>query len=479
VPVMSSLLIVYDPLHGGPEAVRLLMEKLGEAPAMLPPPRRIEIPVKYGGPEGPDLERVARHAGLSSEEVVARHSGAEYQVALLGFSPGFPYMVGLPEELATPRLSTPRLQVPAGSVAIAGNQTGIYPRHSPGGWNLIGRTSAKLCDWEREDPFLLRPNDRVAFIRSEIRRFDFPEKRAPLPVEDPVLELRTSGLLTSVQDLGRRGHAHQGVPPSGAMDPLAMRLANLAAGNREGAPALEFAFPGPRMAFLRNASFSLGGADFGAQLNGRPVPSYERLTAKEGEELRFEESRTGQWGYLALAGGISSRHSLGSAATDTRSGLGAPLSAGARLSLEDEPAARGRRVPPDLAPLPRRNALVRFVPALQGPPGDLDGATVTLSGVRDRSGYRTESPEFGAAQGSIPSEGIPPGTIQLPPDGRLIFLLADRPTTGGYQKVAFFASVDGRLIAQSPPGAKLTLRKIEATEARRLYCEREEAIGRL
>lgn len=125
--------------------------------------RTVEIPVVYGGSAGPDLDNVARHTGLSVNEVIARHSGAEYVVYFLGFLPGFAYMGGLDTSLATPRHTTPRVSIPAGSVGIGGEQTGIYPMASPGGWQLIGRTSLQLFDPAQQPPTLLRPGDRVRF----------------------------------------------------------------------------------------------------------------------------------------------------------------------------------------------------------------------------------------------------------------------------------------------------------------------------
>jgi KipI family sensor histidine kinase inhibitor len=133
--------------------------------------RIIEIPVCYGSEFGPDIADVAAHANLSVEEVVARHAGATYTVAMLGFMLGFPYLRGLPPELATPRRATPRTQVPAGSVAIGGAQTGIYPRELPGGWQLIGRTPLELFDPSRDEPALLRPGLRVRFVPIDARDF--------------------------------------------------------------------------------------------------------------------------------------------------------------------------------------------------------------------------------------------------------------------------------------------------------------------
>ena len=130
--------------------------------APLAPGRSVEIPVVY---DGADLEAVAQLAGLSAEEVVERHAAADYVVAFIGFAPGFAYLIGGDERLAVPRLAKPRERVPAGSVAVAGPYSGIYPRDSPGGWRLLGRTSLTLFDPERAAPALLTSGDRVRFTR--------------------------------------------------------------------------------------------------------------------------------------------------------------------------------------------------------------------------------------------------------------------------------------------------------------------------
>ena len=125
--------------------------------------RTIEIPVRYGGELGPDLEDVARHCGLPQDEIVTRHRGADYLVHAIGFAPGFPYLGGLPDKLRTPRRTTPRTQVAAGSLGIGGAQTGIYPITTPGGWQIIGRTPVALFRPGEGEPSLLRVGDRVKF----------------------------------------------------------------------------------------------------------------------------------------------------------------------------------------------------------------------------------------------------------------------------------------------------------------------------
>lgn len=135
-------------------------------------PRIVEIPVRYGGAFGEDLDTAASLLGLVSDEVIARHSAPLYTVAMIGFAPGFPYLSGLDSALALPRLATPRTRVLAGSVGIGGAQTGIYPRESPGGWRLIGRTPLRLFDPQRASPSLLAPGDRVRFVAIDDDAFD-------------------------------------------------------------------------------------------------------------------------------------------------------------------------------------------------------------------------------------------------------------------------------------------------------------------
>ncbi|HSJ31710.1 MAG TPA: 5-oxoprolinase subunit PxpB [Longimicrobiales bacterium] len=174
VPAYTGIAVHYDPVpvarsesDGSPyETMRRTVVTALEnvQAAVLAPGRTVEIAVRYGGDDGPDLDFVARHAGLSAADVVAMHAGAEYTVFMVGFTPGFPYLGGLPERLATPRRSSPRASVPAGSVGIAGKQTGIYPLRTPGGWQIIGRTDERLFRPELDPPTLLRIGDRVRFI---------------------------------------------------------------------------------------------------------------------------------------------------------------------------------------------------------------------------------------------------------------------------------------------------------------------------
>ncbi|TFE01748.1 5-oxoprolinase subunit PxpB [Jeotgalibacillus salarius] len=137
-----------------------------------PKQRTVKIPVCYGGELGPDIEEVAEHAGLSSEEVIKRHQNGDYTVYMLGFAPGFPYIGGLDPSIAAPRKDNPRAAIPAGSVGIAGEQTGVYSIETPGGWQIIGRTPEKLFDLDREESFLLRAGDKIEFYSITQKEFE-------------------------------------------------------------------------------------------------------------------------------------------------------------------------------------------------------------------------------------------------------------------------------------------------------------------
>lgn len=165
VPAYASLLVYYDPLTldyaQAAEAVRAAGETMDRKVA--DNGRLVEIPVCYGGTMGPDLGNVARHAGISTREVIQIHTSREYRIYMIGFLPGFPYLGGLDERIHTPRLDTPRTSIPAGSVGIGGEQTGIYPIASPGGWQLIGRTPLRLYNPENNGALPYAAGDRIRF----------------------------------------------------------------------------------------------------------------------------------------------------------------------------------------------------------------------------------------------------------------------------------------------------------------------------
>jgi len=167
VPTFRSVAVYFEPLKTDVAALTDMLRERSRSAVITPVSPRaaapIRIPVSYGGADGPDLADVATRARMTPAEVVALHCARPYRAFMLGFLPGFAYLASLDERIAAPRLATPRTRVPAGSVGIAGTQTGIYPSESPGGWRLIGRTSVKPFDLLRADPFLIKPGDRVQF----------------------------------------------------------------------------------------------------------------------------------------------------------------------------------------------------------------------------------------------------------------------------------------------------------------------------
>lgn len=166
IPAYSSLLVCFDPHHTSLAQVHEYLEHLLPiAPSSIVfVPRLIEIPTRYGGAFGPDLSFIVERSGLGEREVIELHASVTYRVYMIGFTPGFAYLGSVPAQIAVPRLETPRARVPAGSVGIAGRQTGIYPSETPGGWRLIGRTEMRLFDPNADPPALLRPGDRVRFV---------------------------------------------------------------------------------------------------------------------------------------------------------------------------------------------------------------------------------------------------------------------------------------------------------------------------
>jgi len=195
IPTYRSLLVLYEPteisLKDLITELKSIQENLGSL--QLPQPIVSVIPVLYGGEMGPDLDFVAKHNNITPDEVIAIHTGANYLIYMLGFTPGFTYLGGMSEKIAAPRLASPRTKIPAGSVGIAGKQTGIYPIDSPGGWQLIGRTPVKLYDPLRETPVLFTAGNYIRFkaideetyrkIEAEVQADEYQLETYPLSEE--------------------------------------------------------------------------------------------------------------------------------------------------------------------------------------------------------------------------------------------------------------------------------------------------------
>jgi len=488
IPALRSTLIVIDPLDANRDAVVAVAADLARevAPETTLAGRDLEVPVVYGGDGGPDLAEVAATRGLSARELISLHAGEAYTVYMLGFTPGFPYLGLLPEALRISRLATPRTRVPAGSVAIADALSGIYPLQTPGGWRLIGRTPLRIYDPPKADPILFRPGDRVRFV---------PVAHAEFPAEDavpslhapahPLFEVLEPGLFTTIQDLGRPGYRHLGMPASGPIDLDALRVANMMLGNEPGAPAIECTAPGPVLRMRDEHWMVVAGADLTATLDGAEIELGQQLRVHTGQEIRFGAPRRGTWAYLALAGGIDAKAVLGSASAYAAGRVGRRLVRGDVIGAR---RVRGRpmkaRLPAEIMRAPSDEISLRVIPGPQEA-WFADGADGFYSSVfrvtvqSDRAGIRLDGPAITRRQKEMLSDAMLPGAIQVPPDGKPIVILADGPTTGGYPKIGVVATVDLPLVGQARPGTRVRFVRTTVEQAVAALRDREALIVEL
>jgi KipI family sensor histidine kinase inhibitor len=455
--------------------------------------REVVVPVCYGGEHGPDLGTVATHTKQSEAEIVRLHSNASYRVAAVGFSPGFPYLLGLPSKLTTPRRATPRTRVPVGSVGIGGAQTGIYSTATPGGWSLIGRTPLRL--FKPEDgvaPTILEAGDILKFVSIKEDQFIQLEEKTPARLEAKthrnaaVLEVVKPGALTTVQDLGRTGRQHQGIPVGGPMDREAARVANLILGNDENAPLLEATLTGPELRFLRETWIAVTGASV------RGVAGWRPLKVGAGEGVSFAELGEGTYAYIAVAGGLDIPHVLGGAGTLLRAEMGGwngrPLRAGDRLGARPGfvHATGSWSVSSAFKANHSSTVIVRFI---SGPQWNWFSASSRRSFIEDafkitphsdRMGLRLEGPSLRSGDmQELTSEGVGFGSIQVPSDGNPIILMADRQTIGGYPKIGHVISVDLPRLAQARPGTSVRFQETTVAEAQALYLKQEQTLAML
>jgi KipI family sensor histidine kinase inhibitor len=453
----------------------------------------VEIPVEF---DGPDLHAVAATVGTTPAGVVTLLTGADLQVAFLGFSPGFPYLVGLPPQLAAiARLPTPRPSVPAGSVAVAGGFASVYPQSTPGGWMVLGRTEVTLFDPDRPPYARLRPGDRVRFSVAEAgppasARTPGPDGRDARPrlaARGPHrVEVVRAGLLSLIQDGGRRGLARLGVPGAGPADRQSMTLANRLVGNADGAAVLEITVEGPALRFSDSAHCAVVAASPGAvdvSVDGLSCRDGGVVPVASGQVLAIGRVRDGVRAYLAVAGGFDTPPVVGSRSSDLLCGLGpGPLAVGDQLGLGHPTRPHGL-----LAPVadPRPGAATRLQ-VIAGPHGLGDAAWEHLlgegwmvGGASNRVGVRLTGPRpVPAGRGrSIASTGTVTGAIQVPPDGYPIVLMPDHATVGGYPVVGCVISADLPALGQLGPGDPVRFVEVDLEEAVRIATRRDRALA--
>ncbi|WP_368643215.1 5-oxoprolinase/urea amidolyase family protein [Castellaniella ginsengisoli] len=505
VPAARTLLVLFRPSALTAREVAAWLRRAAAAladapggaqgvPSAASDARRVEIPVRYAGE---DLEAVAELIGLTRAELIERHTGSDYLAAFAGFAPGFVYLAGGdPCFHGIPRRAAPRVRVPAGSVAVAGDFSAVYPSDSPGGWQLLGVTPWRMWDMDRAEPALVRPGFRVRFRNLDAAgvAYSLPGENARLPAAAPAapggaaapaappacFEVLSAGPQTLVQDLGRPGLTGMGVSLSGALDRGALRAANRIVGNPADAPALENALGGLRLVCRGRAVVAITGARAEIRLTTAagirlPAALSQPLALDDGDELRIGAPDAGVRCYVAVRGGWNAALVLGSCATDTLAGIGpAPLRAGDRLAVGAVPGGvRPGAVQADAAPppaLPRRGELVTLEIVL-GPRTDwfspealdlLAEQEWTVTPQSDRVGMRLAGAEplTRTRQGELPSEGTVAGAIQVPAGGQPVLFLADHPLTGGYPVIGAVIGRDLDRAAQIPVGARLRFRPI-------------------
>ncbi|MCX2747324.1 5-oxoprolinase/urea amidolyase family protein [Arthrobacter sp. MI7-26] len=440
-------------------------------------PRQVTIEVVY---DGEDLAEVGMLTGLGADGVVAAHAGQLWTAAFGGFAPGFAYLLGENHTLDVPRRSSPRTAVPAGSVALGGTFSAVYPRQSPGGWQLIGRTTAVLWDLERESPALVRPGDRVRYVavREAVELTPAPPAAPPAApgVTGPALVVDSPGLQSLVQDLGRPGLGDLGVSAAGAVDQQSTRQANRLVGNEPGAAVIENVLGGLSVQADGDQVLAIAGAVAPLEIrdaSGAPVrraAMCSPFALLDGETLTLGAPSLGARSYLAIRGGLDVQPVLGSRSSDSMSGIGpAPLSVGMRLPVGKAPLFQMVGAP-EKSTL-RLGTVFTQLRITLGPRDDWfdsralesltqeDWITTEQSnriGVRLRPGSNRaleRNPDRGA--GELPSEGAVAGALQVPPNGHPVLFLADHPVTGGYPVIAVVVPEDLPTAAQLPPGHRV------------------------
>ena len=303
------------------------------------------------------------------------------------------------------------------------------------------------------------------------------------------LEIVSPGMLTSVQDLGRRGYQRFGIPVSGAMDTPALRFANILVGNRESAAGLEATVMGPTLRFLVDTTIALAGADLGASLDGVSIPTWRSIPVPAGSALSFQGPKDGIRGYIAVAGGIDVPVLMGSRSSYLKGAFGGfegrALAAGDVLKTLPSRIATGKNLPFELTPAEYgHNHLLRVV---LGPQDDVflpeaietfTSSEYDIGAQSDRMGYRLEGPSLKHTNGAdIISDATTLGSVQVPGDGNPIVLLADRGTTGGYTKIATVIGPDLSFLVQAMPGDKVRFSPVTFDESRSILLEQESFIS--
>lgn len=473
IPAARTLLIRFQPVAVSATVLAVQISQRERVRVPSASPQQVTVPVYYNGE---DLNDVAEHLGIRVSDVIARHTDALWSVAFTGFAPGFAYMVSHDSSWQVPRRRTPRTRIPAGSVALAGEFSGIYPQASPGGWQLIGHTPLKMWDLHRQQPALLLPGTQVRFVdaTSETAVISLPPVTSVSEEHTDVtptnLTVLSSGLQALYQDLGRPGQAAMGVGESGAMDKAALRNANRIVGNPVTHTCLEIVQGGFRARVQGELLLCVTGAPCEITLktaSGDTVTMacYQPLDLCDGDEIFLRGAATGLRSYVAVRGGFLVDAVLGSCAFDSLAQVGPlPLKTGDVLNIggtEGCTAVQCEVLPP--VSLPMSGDIVTL-DIVFGPRTDwFTAEAIALLTSQDwlvtpqsnRIGLRLSGGQTltRSQHQELPSEGTCCGAIQVPASGQPVLFLNDHPLTGGYPVIAAVAEYHLDLAGQIPPGA--------------------------
>jgi len=497
VPAYTTLTIYYQPeliqpLNLSPFVyVKNHIQRLLTNPGIETPNSAeiVSIPVCYDEEFGYDLNLVASTNKLTKEQVIDFHQQEVYDVYMMGFLPGFAYMGTVADAIATPRKPSPRAQVEAGSIGIAGKQTGIYPLTSPGGWQIIGRTPLSLFDLEKQDPFLFKTGDRIKFSAISKAKFDKIKKeqevKNKITSEESIPDLIVikPGIYSTIQDAGRFKYQSFGVPVSGAMDETAYHTANALAGNQENAACIECTMGGLQLQFKKNAVIAVAGAG-AAFVNGQNIKSWQPLSVSKNDILEIRYNNDGMRTYVAVKGGFAAAAIMNSRSVYAKAGIGTPLKKEQSLQFGNMLSINPKRLTESLSvPAYSSNALIRIIPGPENNWMTPESATqifsqsFSLSNQCDRMGYQlTAAPLSLNENKELLSTAVTKGTIQLTPSGQLIILMSDCQTTGGYPRVAQVATVDLPVLAQLKPGDTIRFSNISFQQAEELYLLEQKKI---
>ena len=450
--------------------------------------RRVEIPVHYNGE---DLDEVATLLNINRAEVIQRHTAHDYSVAFCGFAPGFAYLTG-GAGFQVPRRQTPRTRIPAGAVALAGDFSGVYPKASPGGWQIIGVTPLQMWDLNRAEPALLRPGYKVRFTDAG----PLPASGLPLPstpartdaTTGTFLEIISPGLHSVLQDMGRPGQTGQGVSRSGALDLGALRSANRAVGNPSDMACVESVLGGLSFICHGRALIAITGAHTPVTITNASglqwqASNYQPIELEAGDRVSLGSPKAGLRSYLAIRGGFDVTPVLGSLSTDTLAQLGPEaLAVGDRLGFTAP--VTGTSVSLTEAPafeLPTTDNIVTL-DVVMGPRTDwftqdaiqrLSSQLWRVTSQSNRVGIRLsgDTPLERFNHQELPSEGTSVGAIQVPASGQPVLFLADHPLTGGYPVIASVATHHLDLAGQIPVNAQIRFNPLDPFEEMHLSPE--------